>query len=156
MDNEQVFDKEKLEKELPEASEVEVLKDNAEDVFGFHVKPWGFDEIEKLTPVFELIFIDLKKRKILLKDFYQLTKEPQGDGSEKTKIELLNFDQLYFAIMPNVRAVFKITLHITDDEISRITPEQMPVLFLKIVMQNVGYLKNWLALVMALTARTIA
>ena len=156
MDNEQVFDKEKLEKELPEASEIDVLKDGVEDVFGFKIKPWGFDEVEKLTPVFELIFINLKKRKILLKDFYHLTKEPDAGGQEKTKIELLNFDQLYFAIMPNVRAVFKISLHVSDEEISKITPEQMPILFLKIVMQNVGYLKNWLALVMALTARTIA
>ena len=156
MDNEQVFDKEKLEKELPEASEIDVLKDGVEDVFGFKIKPWGFDEVEKLTPVFELIFINLKKRKILLKDFYHLTKEPDAGGQEKTKIELLNFDQLYFAIMPNVRAVFKISLHVSDDEISKIAPEQMPILFLKIVMQNVGYLKNWLALVMALTARTIA
>jgi hypothetical protein len=154
MKKESEFTKEVLEKDFPDAPDVEVLKDRPEPVADLSVKPWGFDEIEALTPVFEKIYSDLKRRKISLTDFYHVVKTEVG-GTPSTKIELLNFEQLYFVIMPHLREIFKITLHVDDKEISEIDPESMMTLLLKIVMQNIGYLKNWLALAMSLTARTV-
>ena len=152
MSDETVFVKEELEQQLPEASDVEVLRDKVESFMGFNVKPWGFDEIESLTPIFEMIFIELKKRKLATRDFYLMTKDEAG----KTKVEILNFEQLYFIIMPHLRQIFKITLHLDDEKISTIQPDQMMNLLLKIILQNIGYLKNWLALAVQMTARVIA
>ena len=146
------FDKKNLEQALPEANDVEKLKDKAEECAGFHVKPWGFDEVEKLNPVFEQIILDLKKRKIGLKDFYQRSNGDDG----KPKIEIINFDQLYFVIMPHLRALLSISININPEDVSAITPEQSTLLITKIIQQNIGYLKNWLALAVALMARVIA
>jgi hypothetical protein len=152
MEKEGTFTKELLEKDYPAAPDVEALKDRSENVAGFNVRPWGFDEIEKMTPVFEKIYSGLKARKLTLKDFYQQTKIDDGNS----KIELINFDQLYFVVMPHVREVFKISTGASDSDLSKMPPEVMPILLLKIVMQNIGYLKNWFALTMAMAARTIA
>jgi hypothetical protein len=145
------FEKKELSASLPEAGDVAVLKDRSEPAGEFNVKPWGFDEIEQLTPTFERIFSDLKRRKLSLRDFYQTTKLPE----DKERIDLLNFDQLYFVIMPHLREIFKISMRISDSDVSRIRPDDMATMLLKIVMQNIGYLKNWLALAAMLTARTI-
>lgn len=146
------IDKKELEAALPEAGDAAVLKDNPEPAGQFQVSPWGFDEIEALNPTFEAIYAELKRRKISLRDFYQVSKVGEG----KEKIDLINFDQLYFVIMPHLRHIFKVSMHITDEDVSKIRPDEMTTMLLKIVMQNIGYLKNWLALAAMLTARTIA
>lgn len=153
MNKENTFDKKALETSLPEAGEVEVLKDSAEEVAGVKVRPWGFDEVEAMTPVFEKIMLDLKARKISLRDFIHKTETTNKKGEKETKIEVINFDQLYFCLMPRMREIFRISLHITDAEISKLTPSQTTLIFAKIVMQNIEYLKNSLALVTMLTAR---
>ena len=161
MDTER-FDKEDIDKALPDAGEVEILKDRTEPVGKFEVKPWGFDEIEMLNTTFSKIYSSFKQQKISIQDFFHTSKSVDKTGVEKTSIELLNFDKLYFTLIPFMREIFKASIkdnatgnRIDDKGISNITAVEMPSLFMTIVSQNIGFLKNWLALVKLMAAKTL-
>lgn len=147
------FDKETLEKALPDANEIDKMRDTAEEIGGVKIKPWGFDEAEAILPVLEKILVDLKARKISLRDFIHTEKSTDSEGKERTSVEVINFDQLYFCATRYLRDILKISLHITDKEISNLSPDVSMLIFARIIMQNIGYLKNSLALVVTLTAR---
>jgi hypothetical protein len=156
------YEKDDLEKKIPDPGEIEILKDRPEPVGSFEVKPWGFDEMERLNTTLQKIYEAFKAQKITVSDFFHVSKTIEKNGVEKSSIEILNFDKLYFTLMPFMREVFKASIknsltekNITDEDISKITAIEMPSLFMTIVQQNIGFLKNWFALVKMMAAKTL-
>ena len=113
-----------------EPSNAEVLLDG-EMVAGFMVKPWTLTKCALLSPVFESIAIDLKKRNLSFRDFF-------SDG------KVLNIEQLYFVIMPFMPEILRITL---DTDVDKIDQTSIINFIVVIVRQNIEYLKNLFALI---------
>jgi hypothetical protein len=113
-----------------EPGNAEVLLDG-ETVAGVLVKPWTLTKCAALSPVFEKIANDLKKRHLSFKDFF-------AEG------KVINIEQLYFIIMPFMPEVLKITLDTDVDKLDQSTVLQFIV---AIVRQNIEYLKNLFALI---------
>ena len=113
-----------------EPSNAEVLLDG-EMVAGFMVKPWTLTKCASLSPVFESIAIDLKKRNLSFRDFF-------SDG------KVLNIEQLYFVIMPFMPEILRITL---DTDVDKIDQTSIINFIVVIVRQNIEYLKNLFALI---------
>ena len=118
----------------------EVLLDG-ETVAGFNVRPWTISKCAALTPVFEKIAAEMKRRKLSFRDFFTVTK----DG-EKEKVEVLNLDQLLFALLPLVPEIISKTLDITQEEVDTIPQDAVLTITVTIVKQNMDYLKNLFAL----------
>ena len=115
----------------------EIKPDNAEILLdgemiaGLLVKPWTLTKCAALSPVFERIANDLKKRNLSFRDFF-------ADG------KVLNIEQLYFVIMPFMPEVLKITL---DTDVEKIDQTAIIQFIVVIVRQNIEYLKNLFALI---------
>jgi hypothetical protein len=144
---------EELKNQIPEADSVTTLLDKTEDVCGFKLQPWRFKEYEQIIPIVEKISLDMKKRNLTYKDFFQIKKKEDEVGS--TDFDLLNYEQLLFLINPYIRPLLKISANATDEAVDKITPDELSVILLKIVVQNIGYLKNWLALGKILAGRVL-
>ena len=113
-----------------EPGNAEVLLDG-EMVAGILVKPWTLTKCAALSPVFEKIANDIKKRHLSFKDFFD-------------KDKVINIEQLYFIIMPFMPEVLKITLDTDVDKLNQSTVLEFIVV---IVRQNIEYLKNLFALI---------
>jgi hypothetical protein len=123
------------------ASAEEILLDG-EKVEGFLIKPWTLSKCAEVSPILEKIYLELKKRKLTFRDFVHVTKNEEG----KDKIEVINLDQLYFSITPFTPAVIALTLGITAEEVDKIKPDSMFPIIICILRQNIGYIKNSVAL----------
>ena len=119
------------------ANNIEVLLDG-DMVAGIKVKPWTITQAAALSPVFERISSDMKKRKISFRDFF-------ADG------KVMNMDQLFFIIMPYAPEILKITLKATDEELDKIAQKDMMEFLAVIARQNIEYLKNLFALIVQMT-----
>jgi len=119
-------------------TDAEILIDE-EKIAGRTVKPWTISKCAAVTPIFEKISVELKKRKLTFRDFFS----PTVDGS----IESINIEQLFFVIMPYTPELIKITLDIDDEEVDKIAQEDMMQYVAVIARQNIGYIKNFFALV---------
>lgn len=131
--------------DMPEPTTVEILEDG-EKIAGFLVKPWTISKCARLTPAFEKIAGELKKRKLTFRDFFAMKKNEDGT----TGVEILNLDQLMFSIMPAVPEVLKITLDAGDAEIDKIRQDDVMKFVVVIVRQNFDYVKNLFALMSTL------
>jgi len=118
----------------------EVLLDG-EIVAGFTVRPWTISKCVALTPVFEKVAAEMKRRKLSFRDFFAVTK----DG-EKEKVEVLNLDQLLFALLPLVPEIISKTLDVSLEEVDTIPQDAVLTITVVIVKQNMDYLKNLFAL----------
>lgn len=120
------------------ATDAEILIDG-EKIAGRLVKPWTISKCAAVTPVFEKIAGELKKRHLTFQDFFT----PKADGA----VETINIEQLFFVIMPYVPELIKITLDIDSEEVDKIAPEDMMQYVAVIAQQNIGYIKNLFALI---------
>jgi hypothetical protein len=124
--------------DIEQPSSAEILIDG-EKIAGRLVKPWTITKCAAVTPVFEKITAELKKRKLTFQDFFA----KKDDGT----VESINIEQLFFAIMPYVPELIKITLDIDDEEVDKIAQEDMMNYVAVIARQNIGYIKNLFALI---------
>ena len=108
----------------------EILLDG-ETVAGILVKPWTLTKCAALSPLFERIAVDLRKRNLAFKDFF-------AEG------KVINIEQLYFAIMPFMPEILKITL---DTDVDKINQTAIIQFIVVMVRQNIEYLKNLFALI---------
>jgi hypothetical protein len=108
----------------------EILLDG-ETVAGILVKPWTLTKCAALSPVFERIAVDLRKRNLAFKDFF-------AEG------KVINIEQLYFTIMPFMPEILKITL---DTDVDKINQTAIIQFIVTMVRQNIEYLKNLFALI---------
>lgn len=115
-------------------SDAEILLD-ADSVAGFTVRPWTLSKSAALSPVFEEITRELKRRKLNFRDFF-------------VKGAVINIDQLYFVVAPFIPEILRITLDGKDTE--SISQTDALKLITIIVRQNIEYLKNLFALIAAL------
>lgn len=118
-------------------TDAEILIDS-EEIAGLRVKPWTISKCAAITPVFEKIAGELKRRKISFRDFFA----PNADGG----VDTINIEQLFFVIMPYVPEIMEITLDIDKEEIEKLPPETMMSFIAVIARQNIGYIKNLFAL----------
>lgn len=131
---------------LPPPSDTEILLDE-EAVGKYTIRPWRIAQCMKLVPVFEQIVQEAKQRKITLRDLY-MTQPGQ-------KAELINFDQVVFIIMPHVPKIFSVTLDMPEKDVGELDQQTMFAILTTILRQNLPYLKNWFALIMALARQVI-
>jgi len=127
------------EKNKDKVGSVEALLDG-EEVAGRIVRPWTIRKAAALSPTFASIQADMKARKLSFRDFF-------ADG------KVINVDQLFFVIMPFAPDIIKITLGVTDEELDKISQNDMTKLVSVIALQNIEYLKNLFALIMTLTQK---
>lgn len=132
-------------KEPSGAGDAEILLDG-EEIAGYVVRPWTITTCARMTPVFESIVEEMKRRKLKFRDFLD---------TSGGKLELLNMDQVFFVVMPYAPETISITLGITAEEMKKIPQEEIFNIMAAILRQNVGYLKNLFALMMQ-TMATIA
>ena len=138
------------EKTLLPATEPEILLDG-ENIAGYLIKPWTIRKCAEISPVLEKILAGLKKRRLAFRDFIVLDKGPDG----KDKVTILNLDQLFFCITPFMPELIEKTLGISGDDLDKIHPDDMLPIIVCILRQNVGYIKNSLALMTSMI-RTVA
>jgi hypothetical protein len=119
-------------------SDAETLLDS-DTVAGITVRPWTLSKGAALSPVFEEIVKEFKRRKLNFRDFF-------------AKSDTINIDQLYFVVAPFIPEILRITLDGKDIEnISQ--PDSLKLVTI-IVRQNIEYLKNLFALI-AVLARAV-
>jgi hypothetical protein len=135
---------------LPPATEQEIVLDG-EKIGGHFIKPWTIRKCAGITPILELIHGSLKKRRLTFRDFVILEKQPDG----KNKVTVTNLDQLFFCVTPYAPALIEKTLDITPEELDKIKPDDMLPIIVCILRQNVGYIKNSLALMTSMV-QTVA
>ena len=135
---------------LPPATEQEILLDG-EKIAGYLIKPWTIRKCAEISPILEKVLIELKKRRLTFRDFVILEKQPDG----KDKVTVTNLDQLFFCITPFVPDLMEKTLGITQEELEKISPDSMLPIIVCILRQNVGYIKNSLALMTSMV-QTVA
>ncbi len=123
---------------IPEPSDEEILIDG-ERVGNFTVRPWTIPKCAEMTPIFEAIYLEMKKRRLNFKDLFDAT---------TGKIELLNIDQLFFVVMPFAPEIICKTLDIEPKDLKGVPQDEMFNLMAVITRQNVGYIKNLFALTM--------
>ena len=135
---------------LPPATEQEILLDG-EKIAGYVIKPWTIRKCAEISPILEKVLKELKKRRLTFRDFVILEKQPDG----KDKVTVTNLDQLFFCITPFVPDLMEKTLGITQEELEKISPDSMLPIIVCILRQNVGYIKNSLALMTSMV-QTVA
>jgi hypothetical protein len=135
---------------LKPATETEILLDG-EKIGDFFIKPWTISKCAEISPCLEKVLGELKKRRLTFRDFIEVKK----DGEGKDTVSVLNLDQLFFVITPHVPEMMKITLGITSEELDKVKPDMMLPIAVCILRQNVGYIKNSLAL-MTVMVQTMA
>jgi len=121
-------------------SDLEILLDG-EEVAGYKIQPWTLSKSAALTPVFEKIMLDFKKRNIKFQDFFV---------SKENGFDVINVDQLFFVIMPHIPEILKITLGVDDKQVDKINQTDVMSFIVVIVRQNIEYLKNLFALTAAM------
>lgn len=130
---------------IPVPDDAEILLDG-EQVCGFIVRPWTISKCAAMTPVFEMIAGELKKRNLKFRDLFDIS---------KGKVELLNMEPLFFTVMPYSPDIIAITLDLSADELKKISQDKMFDIMSAIVRQNVGYVKNLFALMMQTVATLV-
>ena len=135
---------------LPPATEQEILLDG-EKIAGYVIKPWTIRKCAEISPILEKVLLELKKRRLTFRDFVILEKQLDG----KDKVTVTNLDQLFFCITPFVPDLMEKTLGITGEELEKISPDSMLPIIVCILRQNVGYIKNSLALMTSMV-QTVA
>ena len=135
---------------LPPATEQEILLDG-EKIAGYVIKPWTIRKCAEISPILEKVLLELKKRRLTFRDFVILEKQPDG----KDKVTVTNLDQLFFCITPFVPELIEKTIGISGDELDKINPDSMLPIIVCILRQNVGYIKNSLALMTSMV-QTVA
>ena len=135
---------------LPPATEQEILLDG-EKIAGYLIKPWTIRKCAEISPILEKVLIELKKRRLTFRDFVILEKTAEG----KDKVTVTNLDQLFFCITPFVPELIEKTIGVSGDELDKINPDSMLPIIVCILRQNVGYIKNSLALMTSMV-QTVA
>ena len=135
---------------LPPATEQEILLDG-EKIAGYLIKPWTIRKCAEISPILEKVLKELKRRRLTFRDFVVLGKDAEG----KDKVTVNNLDQLFFCITPFVPELIEKTLGVSGDELDKINPDSMLPIIVCILRQNVGYIKNSLALMTSMV-QTVA
>lgn len=103
-----------------------------EEVCGFTIRPWGIKALAELTPVFEQVYIGMKRRGVSIKNFRE------------------KIDGLVFSIMPFAPQILSTSLGMTVEKVDeKITPDKIVPIITAIIRLNLDYLKNLSAPVMA-------
>jgi hypothetical protein len=121
---------------IPKPIEAEILLDCVE-VAGYKIKPWSILKAKLLSPVIEEIIVEFKRRGISLKSFFKL---------EGVETEIVNIEQVLFAIQPSLPKIIAITLNIKEEELDNIKQADVFNIISVILQQNIEYLKNLFAL----------
>jgi len=135
---------------LPPATEQEILLDG-EKIAGYLIKPWTIRKCAEISPILEKVLKELKRRRLTFRDFVILEKDAEG----KDKVTVTNLDQLFFCITPFVPELIEKTIGVSGDELDKINPDSMLPIIVCILRQNVGYIKNSLALMTSMV-QTVA
>jgi len=135
---------------LPPATEQEILLDG-EKIAGYLIKPWTIRKCAEISPILEKVLKELKRRRLTFRDFVVLGKDAEG----KDKVTVNNLDQLFFCITPFVPELIEKTIGVSGDELDKINPDSMLPIIVCILRQNVGYIKNSLALMTSMV-QTVA
>ena len=94
------------------------------------LKPWTLDKIIQAAPVLEKIAIKFKANGVTWKVFFEDT------------------NKIIFMILPELPDLFSVSLELPKEEMLELSPDVATVLALKIIKQNMTYLKNFFGPVM--------
>ncbi len=108
-----------------------------QEVYGVKLSPWTYDQFISMMPLLLKTRQELKVRNILLEDLSKL-KEADPDG-------ILQFLVNIIPALP-VKEIVSATTSITLDDIKKWKFDKTSSIFLVILVQNAGGLKNFFGL----------
>src|SRR3989304_6514278 len=127
-----------------EKPEIQVLFPEIE-VEGYKVRPWSLGQVVDLTPTFEMLAIEFKRRKISLESLEKIEKSKSMEGM---------IGELVFAFLPQVVRLLSISLREEEKIVREFPINKSGSLIVAVVSQNLSNIKNSFGLGKSILSKT--